>query len=184
MIVLALCGRLKQMKIRHVGLLTPKSRLFKQKEDQFKEEIPKGPLSDQSLIKRTYLAARNLPSGVDSVKIIHQQKNILHSHILFLAAQSSSRSLFVGPSFGHLCEKEHQMVTKTYLSCNLCDSSDGRDSSKSNEGCDSSDNSAHKFFFPKKTFFFYNKNSLFQQQKTFRQQIYTKKNLNQKHKKN
>ena len=75
------------------------------------------------------------------------------------------------------------MVTKTYLSCNLCDSSGGRDSNESNESCDSSDNSAHKFFFTKKNFSFYKKNTLFQQQqKNCRPQISTKKILNQKHK--
>ena len=76
----------------------------------------------------------------------------------FLAAQSISRSLVVRPSVGpsvgqsvgpsvrqgmfvKLWPLEYQMVTKTHLHSNLCDSSDSRESNDSIDSCDSSDGS-------------------------------------------
>ena len=69
-----------------------------------------------------------------------------HSNI-FLAAQSSSRSLVVGWSAGLLetfvkkWPLKHEMVTKTFLHSNLCDSSDCSDISNSSDTSDSSDSS-------------------------------------------
>ena len=70
---------------------------------------------------------------------------------IFVAAQSSSRRLVVcqsvGPSvclsetFVKKWPLEYQMVTKTYLPSNLCDSSDSSDSSGSCDSSDSSDSS-------------------------------------------
>ena len=74
---------------------------------------------------------------------------------LFLATQSSSRSLVVCvlvhltvcPSvlrsvmFVKKLPLEHQKVIKTYLPTYLWDSSDSSDSSDSRENCDSSDSS-------------------------------------------
>ena len=50
-------SKAENLKIRLFGLFWPKSGLFRQKEDQFRSIFFKGPLSDQGLIKRTYLAA-------------------------------------------------------------------------------------------------------------------------------
>ena len=83
----------------------------------------------------------------------------------FLAALSSSRSIFVRPSVGpfvglsvnpsggHLCKKKYQMVTRTYIptyqwdssdSCDSCESSDSSDDSgisDCSDSCDRSDSS-------------------------------------------
>ena len=74
----------------------------------------------------------------------------------------------VGLYVGHLCEKwhlEYQMVTKTYLHSNLCDSSDSSyscdsidssysrensDSSDSSDSCDSCESSDQKTLYAKK----------------------------------
>ena len=50
---------------------------------------------------------------------------------------------------------DYQMVTKTYLPSNLCDSSDGSDNSDSSDSCDScesSDNSKSSDSSDQKTF--------------------------------
>ena len=46
---------------------------------------------------------------------------------------------------------EYQMVTKTYISSNLCDSSDSSDSCDSSDSSDNSDSSDSSY--KKKTFF-------------------------------
>ena len=74
-------SKTKRVKIRLFRLFRPKSGLFRQKEDQFRSIFSKGPLSDQGLIKRTYLAAllhhcrklqRSVPVCASSVKAPNQ----------------------------------------------------------------------------------------------------------------
>ena len=62
-VILSLVWMSEKVKIRLFGLFGPKSGLFKQKEEQFGSIFQKGPLSDQGLIKRTYLAALQCNAG-------------------------------------------------------------------------------------------------------------------------
>ena len=95
----------------------------------------------------------------------HNRSEKPHISQWFLAAQSSSWSLVVGPSvtFVKKWPLECQMVTKTFLPSNICDS---------NHSSDSSDCSENLFFHKIKTFFspkklFINQKKEFHQKKTF-----------------